>query len=550
MKASVSQSLARLFCCVGIVASAASASAQSISLPGTIQIEDFDQGAAGVAYHDLSGGNSGDEYRATDVDIEACDEGGSTSVGSPWRVVEVHGEPVTERLSTRWSFAWRPWAGRNVPHGGERRRPNRSNQHSRYRWVAELDDRHEVRSEPQRRLRRRGDSSLMPSAVTGASGTSTTCASPGRHRARRRRRPIGARRIALPGTVQLEDFDNGGEGNAYHDLSARQRGRGVSVNRRRHRIDDRCRGRLQRRVRIRRRVARTTRSTSLRRAPTTSRFGSHRASGRHIPHRSERRQQDRTFTVPDTGGWQDWVTLRRSGHHALGGPAGLQAGHGFGRFRRCRRELQLHSRRGRNGMVGGGGSTPYTGTAVALPGTVQFEAFDNGGEGVAFHDLSSENRAAITAPPVWTSSRPPMPVAATTSAGPSPGEWLAYTVNVAAAGTYDIEARVASSGTGRTFPHRNRRRESDRPDDRAEHWLVAIVGHHPQDRPQPERRAAGLACRARFERFHRRDRQLELFPCRECIRVGKPATERQYHESGGWIVADGSRKHHNQRDCC
>ena len=153
MKASVCQSLARLFCCVGIVASAASASAQSISLPGTIQLEDFDQGAAEVAYHDLSAGNSGGEYRATDVDIEACDEGGF-NVGwvypgewlkytvNPSQSGSLHAG-VSRSGRGRW---------RDVPHRGERRRPNRSNQHSRYRRLAELGDRHEVRREPQRRL--------------------------------------------------------------------------------------------------------------------------------------------------------------------------------------------------------------------------------------------------------------------------------------------------------------------------------------------------------------------------------------------------------------
>ena len=56
-----------------------------------------------------------------------------------------------------------------------------------------------------------------------------------------------------------------------------------------------------------------------------------------------------------------------------------------------------------------------------------------------------------TAQPVWTSNQ-------TTDAGGGynigwafASEWLAYTVNVGAAGTYDIEARVASDGTGGTF---------------------------------------------------------------------------------------------------
>src|SRR4029453_13891493 len=45
-------------------------------LPGTIQAEDFDNGANGTAYWDSSSGNSGGQYRSTDVDIETSAEGG------------------------------------------------------------------------------------------------------------------------------------------------------------------------------------------------------------------------------------------------------------------------------------------------------------------------------------------------------------------------------------------------------------------------------------------------------------------------------------------
>jgi len=48
-----------------------------ISLPGTVEAEDFDLGIEGEAYHDITAGNSGGEYRPdSDVDIEICGEGG------------------------------------------------------------------------------------------------------------------------------------------------------------------------------------------------------------------------------------------------------------------------------------------------------------------------------------------------------------------------------------------------------------------------------------------------------------------------------------------
>jgi hypothetical protein len=41
-----------------------------------VRAANFDNGAEGAAYHDTSAGNSGGAYRSTDVDLEACVEGG------------------------------------------------------------------------------------------------------------------------------------------------------------------------------------------------------------------------------------------------------------------------------------------------------------------------------------------------------------------------------------------------------------------------------------------------------------------------------------------
>jgi len=35
--------------------------------------------------------------------------------------------------------------------------------------------------------------------------------------------------------------------------------------------------------------------------------------------------------------------------------------------------------------------SPYGGTLRSIPGTIQTEDFDNGGEGIAYHDLDSAN---------------------------------------------------------------------------------------------------------------------------------------------------------------
>ncbi len=94
---------------------------------------------------------------------------------------------------------------------------------------------------------------------------------------------------------------------------------------------------------------------------------------------------------------------------------------------------------------------PYSGTAMVLPGTVQAEDYDLGGEGVTYHDLSSGNQYAQY-------RNDNVDIETCTDAGggynigsAQMGEWLAYTVNVTQSGYYDIAARVATNQSGRTF---------------------------------------------------------------------------------------------------
>ncbi len=49
---------------------------KNISLPGTVEAEDFDTGCEGLAYHDAFNTNTGGAYRQTGVDISTCSEGG------------------------------------------------------------------------------------------------------------------------------------------------------------------------------------------------------------------------------------------------------------------------------------------------------------------------------------------------------------------------------------------------------------------------------------------------------------------------------------------
>lgn len=90
-----------------------------------------------------------------------------------------------------------------------------------------------------------------------------------------------------------------------------------------------------------------------------------------------------------------------------------------------------------------GNGTPYTGTAIMVPALIQAENFDNGGEGVAYHDNDIKNVGLAYRPNEGVDLEPSndqgFDVYWITA-----GEWLEYTINVPNDGNYDILPNVAS----------------------------------------------------------------------------------------------------------
>jgi hypothetical protein len=90
----------------------------------------------------------------------------------------------------------------------------------------------------------------------------------------------------------------------------------------------------------------------------------------------------------------------------------------------------------------------FGGTPVVLPGVVQAENYDTGGEGVAYHDTSAINDGGV----YRTSEGVDIGTTAINDDGTYAlgwtrrTEWLKYSVDVSQAGAYTLGARVSSTG--------------------------------------------------------------------------------------------------------
>jgi hypothetical protein len=91
--------------------------------------------------------------------------------------------------------------------------------------------------------------------------------------------------------------------------------------------------------------------------------------------------------------------------------------------------------------------TPHGGTPRTIPGIIEAEEYDRGGEGVAYHDIDAQNQGGqfrtSEGVDIETCSAGGYSVGWTNT-----GEWIEYTVNVLKAGNYTLRVLVASAQTG------------------------------------------------------------------------------------------------------
>jgi len=158
-----------------------------------------------------------------------------------------------------------------------------------------------------------------------------------------------------------------------------------------------------------------------------------------------------TCAVAGTGGWQTWTTIScdvtgASEVHDLylvfTGGSGYLFNLNWWRF---------VGEGGTSSPTSSSSSVPQTAySSATIPGTVQMENYDNGGENVAYYDSESGNSGNVY--------REDDVDIDTADAGASyvlgwlvAGEWTEYTVEVTSAGIQPFQARVASGGDAGSF---------------------------------------------------------------------------------------------------
>ena len=377
--------------------------------PGIIQAEDFEH----RAYSDTTPGNAGGLYRATDVDIErTTDSGGGFNVG--------------------WIAAgeWLEYAIQ-VPRAGY------------YDLQARVASRYPDKSF---RLLLNGQDLCGSIGIpntgdwqTWATVTRTGLYLPaGTHRARVVANTDGfnvnwiallaAARVAhaVPGVLEAEDFDETGSwdstpgngGGAYRSTDVdiqptTDSGGGFNV------------GWITSGERLEYAIQVATAGYYDLSARVASRY-----TGKSFAVLLNGADLTGNITIPSTGGWQTWETVTRRG---LSLPAGthrvtvVAATDGFNL-----NWLSLERSFDR----------PHT-----LPGTIQAEDFNEG----AYWDSTAGNRGTA-----YRATDVDIEQASDAGGGfnigwIAAGEWQEYTIHVAAAGYYDLSARVASPNSGRTF---------------------------------------------------------------------------------------------------
>ena len=243
---------------------------------------------------------------------------------------------------------------------------------------------------------------------------------------------------AVPGRIQAENFDIGGEGVAYHDTTEQNkydttyRDAAVDIRETKDESGAYNIGYFEDGEWLEYTID-----------PTPGTYDIHVRVASARPNRTLDLSLDGTdigaVDVPNTGGWSTWETVTLEDVSISSNSSQVlrlearKSGIDLNWF-----EFEAVETRG-----------PYEGTPATVPGRIQAENFDTGGEGVAYHDTTEQNKYDTTYRDAAVDIRETKDESGAYNIGYfEDDEWLEYTVSPTP-GTYDIHVRVASARSDR-----------------------------------------------------------------------------------------------------
>ncbi|MCU0428383.1 MAG: carbohydrate-binding protein [Cytophagaceae bacterium] len=280
-----------------------------------------------------------------------------------------------------------------------------------------------------------GTYQLTAIATDNAGGTRTSTAVAVTVSSGATQTPYGGIAAAIPGTIRISNYDLGGQNIAYFDGTAGNSGGS-------YRTDDVD---LQACSEGGFNVAWVAASEWLEYTVNVSQTGSYNCSLRVATPMAARTLRlylnnnpiTASITAPNTGGWQSWQTLVVPNISLTQGTSVMRVTFETGDINMSYLTFSANAT----------SQTPYGGIVKAIPGKIEAEEYDLGGQTIAFNDLTTGNSGGAfrtDAVDIENCSEGTFNIAYTGA-----GEWLEYTANVSATGVYTIQFRVATPIAGR-----------------------------------------------------------------------------------------------------
>jgi O-glycosyl hydrolase len=251
--------------------------------------------------------------------------------------------------------------------------------------------------------------------------------------------------VSIPGTIQAENYDAGGEAIAYHDTTAANDGKAYRTDG--ADVEAIAGGFALDYTKAGEWTEYTIAVPQSGNLDLAVRFASLKGGGRfHVE--VDGKSVTPSLTAASTSAWSTYKTLTTgpialaAGQHVL--RLAMDANDSIGFVANF--DSLAFTRRTTTGP------TPFKGTPFNVGDTIQAEDFDNGGQGVAYNDATAPNEGGA----YRTSERVDLQPTTDTGGGfnvgwTKQGEWFGYTINIAQSGNYVLDARVAALAAGAAF---------------------------------------------------------------------------------------------------